>query len=129
MYIYDRKLSCARSLLKEQPDTSQPADNLMGQCPPKIQGNDIDFLVTALEDRRNFSNKKRINMVTDLVFLGKHPERLDMKNIENIRIIPLPTLQSAGPEEKKLIQEWLHIRNCLVIPVHRAWLKLKQKSK
>jgi hypothetical protein len=82
--------------------------------------------MTALDNHRDYTATKRINTVTDVVFIWRHPERFDAKNI---KIIPLPPLQSAKPEEKPLILERLHIRDCIVIPVRRVWLKLEKKPK
>jgi hypothetical protein len=90
-----------------------------GQCPP-VSSEDINLIRGALEARRDYPAKKRVNAVTDVVFIKRHPERFDQKEL---KIIKLPPVRSAGPADQKLIQEWGHLRDCLVIPVHRVWIK------
>jgi hypothetical protein len=80
------------------------------------------LILRALENRRDYTAQRRIDKVTDAVFVRRHPERFDPQQLE---LIPLPPLKSAGPNDRKLIEEWLQIRNCLVIPTHRVWLKMK----
>lgn len=79
----------------------------------------------ALEPRRDYTDKKRINGVTDVVFIKRHPERFDEKEI---KITKLPLPRSAGPADRKLIQELWRIRDCLVTPVHNVWLKVARKG-
>jgi len=90
-----------------------------GQCPP-VSDDDRKLIVKSFNDRRDYSVKKRINTVTDVVFIKRHPERWDNNQL---KIIKLPRLSQAGPADQKLIQEWGHLRDCLVIPVHRVWSK------
>ena len=90
-----------------------------GQCPP-LSIADFLLLRKAFEDRRDYSTKKRIDTVTDAMFLRRHPERWDTKEL---KIIKLPPLRSAGTADQNLIQEWGHLRDCLVIPAHRVWSK------
>lgn len=94
------------------------------QCPVLISMDDVRFMVRALDSRVNDRAKRRINVVTDAMFIRRHPERLDKKSM---KVIPLPLMKSANSEEQMLILEWLHIRNCLVMPAHRAWLKFLKK--
>ncbi|MEO8134763.1 MAG: hypothetical protein ABI831_12385 [Betaproteobacteria bacterium] len=74
----------------------------------------------ALDARRDYPARKRIDAVTDVVFIKRHPERFDSNEL---KIVKLPPLASAGPADQRLIQEWGHLRDCLVIPMHKAWLK------
>jgi len=91
-----------------------------GQCPP-VAGDDIKLIVKSFGDRLDYSVKKRINSVTDVVFIRRHPERWDNNQL---KIIKLPRLSGASVADQKLIQEWGHLRDCLVIPVHRIWAKV-----
>jgi hypothetical protein len=95
-----------------------------GQCPP-ISGDDLKLIVAALDARRDYPAQKRINAVTDAVFIRRHPERWDQKEL---KIIKLPPLRSAGPAERDLIQDWGHIRDCLVIPVHQMWSRATSRG-
>jgi len=101
-------------------------DSLTGKCPLEMSREDMTLILVALDNRLNYTAKRRINTVTDVVFLRRHPERVDTKNMT---FIPLPSMQTSKPEEQMLIVEWLFIRNCLVMPAHRVWLKLKKNSK
>ena len=92
-----------------------------GQCPP-VSAEDFELILAALDARRDYTTKKRIDAVTDVVFIRRHPERFDEKEM---KIIKLPPLRSAGPTDQKLIQEWGHLRDCLVLPMHRAWLRVR----
>jgi hypothetical protein len=90
-----------------------------GQCPP-VSEEDLMLIIKSLDNRRDYTTERRINAVTDGVFIRRHPERFDP---QQMKIIKLPALRSAAPADQKLIQEWGHIRDCLVIPVHRAWAR------
>lgn len=94
-----------------------------GQCPP-ISAEDFKLILAALDARRDYSAKKRIYAVTDVVFIQRHPERVSQHGL-NVNISKLPPLRSAGPADQKLIQEWGHLRDCLVIPMHRAWSRAR----
>lgn len=94
------------------------------RCPASISTEDIRFLLRALDNRADYSDKRRIHKVTDAMFIRRHPERF---NKRTMKIIPLPSVASANSEEQMLIVEWLHMRNCFVMPVHRAWLKFWKK--
>ena len=95
-----------------------------GQCAP-ISGADIKLILAALDARRGYPTQKRIDAVTDAMFIRRHPERWDAKEL---KIIKLPPLRSAGPAERDLIQDWGHIRDCLVLPVHEVWSRATRRE-
>ena len=93
---------------------------------PQFEPGEIKLILWSLDQGRDMSIKTRINNATDWVFYGRrHPERIK----SDLSVIPLPPLESANSAEKKLIQEWLQIRDCFVKPSHRLWLKSQQEQK
>lgn len=95
------------------------------KCAPFVP-EDIRLILWSLDQDRDPAFKTRINRATDWVFYGRrHPERIQ----SDFSVIPLPPLEWAGPADKKLIQEWLQIRDCLVQPSHRLWLRSQQEQK
>lgn len=96
-----------------------------GVCAPEAQ-KEFKLIHDALVARRDLPVKKRIDAVADVLFYRRHPERVDTKGLD-ITLSKLPRLGSATSAERLLIQEWLYLRDCLVLPIHRAMLKV-QKS-
>ena len=96
-----------------------------GQCPP-IPGSQAQKILAGLEQRKDLSPRARVNDVTDGLFINRHPDRF---NVNTLEFKKLPSPKSATPAELDLIQEWGHIRDCLVLPVERVRQKILAEEK
>ncbi|HEY8224571.1 MAG TPA: hypothetical protein VIG25_04785 [Pyrinomonadaceae bacterium] len=96
-----------------------------GQCPP-IPGAEVPKIISALDKLSNLSSRARVNEVTDVLFINRHPDRLNTTTLEFKK---LPSLRSAKATEVQLIQEWGHIRDCMVLPVERELQRIRAKEK
>jgi hypothetical protein len=95
-------------------------------CPETFEFAEIRAVLEGFERRRDVPSRGRINAVSDVVFIRRHPGQFD---VQALRILKLPRRRDASPDEKRLIDEWLEIRDCIVIPAEREWIKLEREEK
>ena len=106
-------------------------------CPPDVmteqEGKDAQLLFKLMSDRHcglDLSSKT-INCLTDVVFYRRHNELIDIDPTltrESI-ITRLPSFKDATPAQKLLIYEWRDIKNCLVVPAFKIFIRAQKKSK